>query len=484
VKTTGRSPIYFLALALLSDVTAQQSVSPAPAAYRAVNSISGDSLRGDLSFLASNLLEGRGTPSRGLDIAAEYIAAQFRRANLEPLGDDGYFQTAGMLRAEPVTTSLELRVLDGSAVTLVKDYSPIVVSQQPVDLANVPIYKISSAHAEAELKAASVRGKVVEFDDLEEQTDALAKAALTFQPAAFLQVESGHPMAGVLIDPGKERAVYGGIPRLIVRGTDAVRLLRNAKAGETGIMLSIHEAAHSPVSVTLRNIAGLLRGSDPALRDQYILLTAHYDHLGRPNGVVFPGANDDGSGAVSVVEIAQALASLPVHPKRSIVFMTFFGEEEGSLGSRYYTGHPLVPLSKTVADLNLEQLGRTDSNAGPEISNATLTGFGYSSVARTLQRAGQLTAVKVYETPGGDEYFDRSDNLPFAEHGIPAHTLAVAFVFPDYHRPGDVWQKIDYTNMAKVDRMIAMGIILLANNPGAPQWNRENPNAAKYLKAR
>ncbi len=291
-------------------------------------------------------------------------------------------------------------------------------------------------------------------------------------------------MADRLIDPDKERAVYGGIPRLIVRGTEAVKLLRDAKAGETGITVSIQQPAHSPVSVTLRNVAGLLRGSDAALRDQYILLTAHYDHLGRPDGVVFPGANDDGSGTVSVIEVAQALAALPVHPKRSIVFMTFFGEEEGSLGSHYYTGHPLVPLSKTVADLNLEQLGRTDSNAGPEISNATLTGFRYSSVARTLQRAGELTGVKVYETPGGDEYFDRSDNLPFAEHGIPAHTLAVAFDFPDYHRPGDVWRKIDYTNMAKVDRMIAMGVILLADNPDAPRWNKDNPNVAKYLKGR
>jgi Zn-dependent M28 family amino/carboxypeptidase len=92
---------------------------------------------------------------------------------------------------------------------------------------------------------------------------------------------------------------------------------------------------------------------------------------------------------VSVIEIAQALARLRVHPKRSIVFMTFFGEEEGDLGSRYYTCHPLFPLAKTVADLNLEQVGRTDSSAGPEISNATLTGFQYSTVAHTLQQAGE-----------------------------------------------------------------------------------------------
>jgi hypothetical protein len=136
-----------------------------------------------------------------------------------------------------------------------------------------------------------------------------------------------------------------------------------------------------------------------------------------------------------------------------------------------------------VADLNLEQVGRTDSRTGAEISNATLTGFQYSTVARTLQQAGELTGVKVHETPNGDDFFDRSDNQTFAEHGIPAHTLAVAFEFPDYHATGDVWQKIDYANMAKVDRMIALGIVMLADSPSPPSWNRDNPKVLRYLKA-
>ncbi len=93
----------------------------------------------------------------------------------------------------------------------------------------------------------------------------------------------------------------------------------------------------------------------------------------------------------------------------------------------------------------------------------------------TLQRAGEFTGVKVYETPNGDDFFDRSDNRTFAEHGVPAHTLAVAFEFPDYHETGDVWQKIDYGNMAKVDRMIALGVVMLANSPAPPAWNRDNP---------
>ena len=92
--------------------------------------------------------------------------------------------------------------------------------------------------------------------------------------------------------------------------------------------------------------------------------------------------------------------------------------------------------------------------------------------------------MKVYETPHDDQYFNRSDNLTFAEHGIPAHTIVVAFVYPDYHAVGDVWQKIDYENMAKVDRMIALGSIMLADTDEAPHWNSNNSHAAPYLKAR
>jgi hypothetical protein len=466
-----------LAVLLLAAAATPQSFSPTADVYRALASISGDSLRGNLSFISSDLLEGRDTPSRGLDLAALYIAAQFRRAGLEAAGDDGYFQTAKMLRVAPAGKGFELRLQDGSRTLAVSGDQTRVVSQQPLNLSGAPVYKIANPK---DLRAAVVTGKVVFLNTAHEDARATAQAAAGLHPAAFLEaLAQGLPR---LIDADEERIVYGDVPRLMVDDPDAARLLQDANAGETGITISIKLPGPTATQVTVRNVAALLRGSDTALRDQYVLLTAHYDHIGRNSaGAVFPGANDDGSGTVSVIEIAQALAGLPVHPKRSIVFMTFFGEEEGGLGSRYYTCHPLFPLAKTVADLNLEQVGRTDSSEGPEISNATLTGFDYSSVARTLQQAGELTGVKVYETPNGDDFFDRSDNQTFAEHGIPAHTVAVAFEFPDYHETGDVWPKIDYGNMASVDRMIALGMLMLADSVEPPRWNRENPKVRQYM---
>ena len=474
----AKSLAIFLAVAFAA---APQSFSPTAEESRALASISGDSMRGNLSFIASDLLEGRDTPSRGLDIAALYIAAQFRRAGLEPAGGDGYFQTARMLRVAPAAKGFDLRLRSGARTLAVSRDRTTVVSQQPLELSGVAIYKIAD---QADLRAAAVKGRVVEFDARREGARALAQAAALLQPAAFLETadDDSGPAATRLIDPDAEPLLPGGVARLIVRDPEAVKLLADAKAGETGITVSIKLPAPTATPVTVRNVAAVLRGSDSALRDQYVLLTAHYDHIGRGSGgEIFPGANDDGSGTVSVIEIAQALAALPLHPKRSIVFLAFFGEEEGGLGSRYYTRHPLFPLSKTVADLNLEQVGRTDSRPGPEISNATLTGFQYSSVARTLQQAGELTGVKVYETPNGDDFFERSDNQTFAEHGIPAHTVVVAFEFPDYHGTGDVWQKIDYANMAKVDRMIALGIVMLADSVEPPGWNRENPKVGQYL---
>jgi Zn-dependent M28 family amino/carboxypeptidase len=297
--------------------------------------ISADSLRGHLSFLSSDLLEGRATPSRGLDLAAEYIAAEFRRDGLAAVGDDGYFQTG------------------------------------------------------------SVDGK----------------------PA--------------------------------------------------------------------RNVVGLLRGSDPALGDTYVILSAHYDHIGmRPTGddKIYNGANDDGSGTVSVMEIASALAASPVRPKRSILFMTFFGEEKGLLGSRYYTSHPLFPLEKTVAEVNLEQVGRTDSTDGPQIDVAYVTGFDYSNLAKILAGEAPAAGVKVSKDPT-EKFFERSDNLYFAQAGVPAHTVYVAADFPDYHRVSDEWQKIDYSNMARVDRGIALGVLRLASEAPSPKWNESEPAARRYVDA-
>jgi len=229
--------------------------------------------------------------------------------------------------------------------------------------------------------------------------------------------------------------------------------------------------------VNLKNVAGLLRGSsiDPALRDSVVILSAHYDHIGigtpRDGDKIYNGANDDASGTAAVIQIASALVSLEQRPKRSILFLAFFGEERGLLGSRHYINHPLFPLHQNVANINLEQLGRTDGYDGSNLATATLTGYGYSNIPSQFQRAGELTGVKVLSQGDTNRYFSRSDNYSFARRDIPAHTLAVLFEFPDYHGVDDEWEKLDYDNFAKVTRMAALGTFLLADDPVRPHWN-------------
>ena len=239
----------------------------------------------------------------------------------------------------------------------------------------------------------------------------------------------------------------------------------------------------------LRNVIGVLRGADAVLRDTYILVTAHYDHLGvRGSGEgdhIYNGANDDASGTASVIEIADTLAALPARPKRTLVFIALFGEELGLLGSRYYAQHPVFPLSKTVADLNLEQMGRTDDDTGPRVGLVNVTGYDYTSITGVLRQAGQETGIRVVkDEESSDPFYARSDNQAFADAGVPAHTLSVGYVYPDYHQPGDEWPKLDYENMARVDATVALAVLRLAESSEAPRWNTANPNTERYVRAR
>ncbi len=310
--------------------------------------ISADSLRANLTYLASDELEGRSTPSRGLDLAADYIGEQFKKAGLEPF-NGSYFQTA----------------------------------------------------------------------TVEELTG---------------------------------------------------RWKQNLPADAPS---------------TVRNVVGLLRGSDPALRDTYIIVSGHYDHVAPAatgDDRIFNGANDDASGSVSVIELAKAL--VPAKPKRSILFMTFFGEERGLVGSRYYGQHPLVPVASTIAQLNLEQLGRTDASNGPQVKGANVTGYDFSNLPAILAEAAQPAGVRIWKDEQmSDRYFGASDNQSLADLGIPAHTLSVAYQYPDYHKVTDTADKIDYENMATVNRAIALGLLRLASEAAPPKWNESYAPAQKYVEA-
>lgn len=237
----------------------------------------------------------------------------------------------------------------------------------------------------------------------------------------------------------------------------------------------------------VRNVIAILRGTDPKLKDTYVFVTAHYDHLGKTNDPnaednIYNGANDDGSGVAGVLEAAHALVA--AKPKRSIVFMTFYGEEKGLVGSRYYGQHPILPLKQSIAQVNLEQIGRTDDDEGPRVGAYNLTGFDYTDLPSYLGPAAKAFGIKLEKHPTANEpYFMRSDNAALAAVGIPSTTVSVAYSYPDYHRVGDHWDKIDYNNMAKVVNAVAAGILRIADSATPVKWSEDNPKVKRYMDA-
>lgn len=422
--------------------------------------ISADNLRANLSFLASDAMQGRATPSPFLDVAAEFIASRFRLAGLEPLGPHGsYFQEAHYRDVRPTTSDLFVSLaFDGHEVKV----GPEAATVRALAAFDLKDAALTLLPVKGDLP--DIKGKIVAGETETWGTE-----------AGLVRLQAAKPQAIVLIGRRAGRsAAY-------LEDADApsapVIRIGNAQAHEAlalgkGISLSVHAAAPESKAVAMRNVVGVLKGSDPSLRNEYVLLSAHYDHVGTRTGggddKVYNGANDNASGTVSVIEIAQALAALPRHPKRSIIFIALFGEERGLLGAYYWARHPLAPLAQTVAAINLEQMGRTDDKEGPRVKSMSFTGAGFSDLPDTMAQAAK--DVTVYKQSDADAFFDRSDNYAFALQGVVAHTLVVAYEFPGYHAVDDEWQKIDYANMAFVDRGVAQGLLRLADQPGRPAW--------------
>jgi Zn-dependent M28 family amino/carboxypeptidase len=220
--------------------------------------------------------------------------------------------------------------------------------------------------------------------------------------------------------------------------------------------------------ITSNNVIGMLPGSDPALKDQVVVIAAHYDAIGIVTPVngdsIVNGADDDGSGVAVIMSVARAMKSGPL-PKRTIVFITTTGEEQGILGTQWYVKHPAFPLSKMVAEMEVEMAGRPDSLAGGR-GKTWMTGYDRSTMGDMLKAAGIPIVPDPYPQY---KFFERSDNIVFARAGIPAHTLSTYNLHQDYHAPSDDLSRIDFAHLTEVARAALAATRLLADGP-APQW--------------
>jgi hypothetical protein len=225
------------------------------------------------------------------------------------------------------------------------------------------------------------------------------------------------------------------------------------------------------------NVVGMLPGTDSLLRSQAILVDAHYDHLGIGRAVngdsVYNGADDDGSGTVAVMEIARVLAAQGGN-KRTIIFAATTGEEVGLVGTNWYIAYPPFPLAQTVANFEIEMIGRPDPLSGGA-GTGWLTGYGFSSMGPMLAAAG----IPVVADPRPDQqFFQRSDNIAFARLGIVAHTWSSFNLHGDYHQLSDDVSRIDFDHMSRLIDAGARSVWVLANGD-VPTWNPGAQPAAR-----
>jgi len=523
-----------LAILIVARVEAQ---APRPATSTRA-AISADDLRSRLFLIAHDSMMGRLPGEAGNYKTADYVASEFKRLGLEPAGENGtYFQTVPfVLMAPEAGTYLET---GATRFALGTDLVPIGVATTVRSISNAPVIYGGPARDPSQwVSGDSAVGKVVVLDirpgpdgsrglrglalrdprfnraalvaivgfDLtgSEQRAAIMGGRLTINPTPNA---TAAPVA--FISDKAAAALLGGDPSTMTPGTAG-----RTASGSIGY-------APKQVAYPARNVVAILRGSDSKLRNTYIALTAHNDHVGfdhspvdhdslraynrviRPMGADSPprpptddeaaritairdslrkvhpprldsirnGADDDGSGTVSILEIAEALAGRP-HPRRSILFVNHTGEEAGLVGSAWFTDHATVPIDSIVAEIDQDMVGRGTNQDLPEAGPTYLEVVGAKRVSKEFGEILEATNAAqpkpfvfnyTYDQPGHPlQYYCRADHYNYARYTIPA----VAFSrgeHLDYHQVTDEPQYIDYDDMARVTRLVYDAALKIAN---------------------
>jgi hypothetical protein len=484
--------------------------TPDPASRTGYESITAGDLKNHVYVLASDSLEGRETAEPGQRKAAAYIASHFERLGLKPLGANGsYLQPyeVEVTKVDPTRSHLVVNANEAWNQPWGQEFLTMSTKDTTVTSSIVFVGYVDTRIA-PELRA-NVAGKIVvallgtkqQASDTSSNVPMMRMFASRRDSgvAVVLSVadDTGRTnfarmyemLSGVGLDKGQMRlkdAPPSG-PRMTqqqVRGLISSELAdRVFRAAGTSLAELRARAARDAdfrpvfldkVSLTVRNavihevrptenVASLLEGSDPLLKDETVVFTAHYDHVGKTRfGVIYYGADDDASGTAAVMEVAEAFVTNPVKPKRSMLFMAVSGEEKGLLGSTHYVNHPLLPLDKTVANLNSDMLGRMDTKYEPKNDANYVYVIGSDKISPDLDsllRAANDQTVKLHldytynDENDPNQFYRRSDHYNFAKNGIP-----VVFFFTgthaDYHQPTDTPEKILYDRMVSISRLI------------------------------
>ncbi len=539
----------FSAPPLSPRVQAQRAAKPAPvpiASQRGVSNINAAQLKDYLSFIASDVMEGRDTPSRGLDTTARFLALNLSRWGFKPAGDDGgYLQKIALSRDLIDKTETQVHLegqLDDQTLILGDDYIPFA---RPADLPSTQLvfagngWLVKSKNIDA-YRGIDAKGKIAvifappnayphgivssdlagkrgeDWMNLSEYAQKQGVAGIILVPdfqylanwdrnrariteRGLTKVDKFQPALGsqipqIIVSPRITNALFQGEQR------SAVSIFEGVYAGQLpepfalnpNRKLSIRVKVKSEMLMT-QNVVAVFEGSDAVLKNEYVALGAHYDHVGigiPVNGdAIYNGADDDGSGTTALLAMAEALAKTNARPKRSILFVWHAGEEKGLWGSRYFTDYPTVPLDKIVAQINLDMIGRSKKEGDTNSRNQDLSGPNEIYVIGSRMMSTELGDITEtvnkqylnltydyrYDNPADpNRFFFRSDHYNYARKGIP-----IVFFFDgeheDYHKPADSVDKIDFAKMEKVVRTIYLTLWEVANRPVRPKVDKQLP---------
>jgi len=499
-----RGPILVRA-GLLLAVAAAPLAAQAKDVTQAAASITAADVTRRINIIADDSMMGRDTPSHGLDATAAYVASQFKSFGLRPGGDSG-----GYLQRYP----LELRQLNAQR-------SFVEFSETNGQRSIVLPYATSVKQWAGETKGTPVTGSIVLVggppDPTRIPTDGTLKGAMLvwvadwavvpkFGNAMIIQAMSAGAQGIVLISSRDTATIAGeaaqgsrvrvsragtdstpgGVPLVVEVSQAAVVAQYPAAQGTFDQMNHSADMMVVPMaeweatvmaadsvlgSTTAPNVVGIVEGTDPALKREYVVFSAHMDHIGISAGKpdsINNGADDDGSGTVGVLELAEAFGRKKVATRRSLIFLTVSGEEKGLWGSAYFASHPPVPLTQVVADLNMDMIGRnwTDTIA--------VIGREYSSLGPTLDSVA-AAHPQLRMTPVGDQWpeeriFFRSDHYNFARNGVPI-LFFTSGLHPDYHEPSDSPDKIEAEKEARLLQLVFWMGQAVGNAANKPSWN-------------
>jgi len=523
----------FSTVAKAEPTSYQSEIKISAAERKLAENITAEQLKDYLTFVSSDEMGGRDTPSIGQDITAQFLALNLKRWGFKPAGDKGTFFQKIMVSQEVVIPEKTTLKVGGTTFVYGRDYYRLagnasaegtfvyardgwMVKSKGIDAyAGVDVKdKIVVIHAsQGALISLPPTGVTAEDTKGKEGVDWASPVNYAIQRGAKALIVIAEPNIEQLwksVDGMLGRTVEGieaqsfkldaPIPILLVKEkvgralfageTNGANSAKSFGINKTGVVA----AAVETKKTSIQNVVAIWEGRDRKLKEEMVAVGAHYDHIGigYPEGnedAIYNGADDDGSGTVSLLAMAEALAKTKTRAKRSLLFVWHTGEEKGQWGSKYFTKYPTVDLKKVVAQLNIDMIGRSKPNGDTNPANADLSKpneiyvIGSNMMSSTLNRVTRETNSAYtkldynfrYDDPKDpNKFYYRSDHFFYAQNGIPI-VFWFDGVHEDYHQPSDEIGKIDFAKMERVARTIFLTLLEVADLDQRPAVDKQLP---------